>query len=412
MMNKIAYYKWEIGFALSIPVINALGGILAGLFPAGLTNPGNLRAYLIFIFIIYFFLKRFNFTSLNRNLIFFLIFIFLLIILFSTDKTKSIYIYFKFFLATSVFFVGYYYARIPGFFKKLNTAYFIALSLYLLNLLLSNMLQFGDTSYKGIDDVTYFGTTGVNVSKNIVSIILIFPLLKYFNSNGQNKKIWIILMIAGVIAILIAFKRTPILSLFFGFLIYFLLAPKKTKALKTILIGSFLLILISPLYLNKVEESFNAREDAIRIDEQKNLEKQGRYQELNNVLDAYKKGSARHKLLGSEFYNDSQFYDTERMIHTDYMSLLSGTGLIGLSWFLVIYYLMFSLMRSIYRHNNSIITGELYAVGTMAIVNSLILGIAGTIPTIEPRSLIFMYLGAIIGLMKQMTAYNANKNRI
>ncbi len=53
-------------------------------------------------------------------------------------------------------------------------------------------------------------------------------------------------------------------------------------------------------------------------------------------------GSFHHKLIGSEVFNDRLFFNSKRMLHTDYMIMLNGSGLIG---FLLWFYMFVRLLR-------------------------------------------------------------------
>lgn len=408
-MNKGLKYNWEVWFFLSIPIINVFGWFFGFFFTRGFLNPGNLRAYIILLFVIFVIFKRFYLNSVNLNILWYLIFTFALIVLFSSDIPNSLYIFMKFFMSTSLFFVGYYYSKIPGVFKLLCNSYIVTLAMYILAILLANLFSIGYTSYEGVSDIMFFGPSGVNISKNIVSIILIFPLLKYLNKTKAYARTLNILMLVSIILVFIAFKRTPMLSISLGFLVYLVLTPKKTRMIKTLIGSVTLLLLLSPLYLNRIEQNYIARQDAIRLDDPENIDKQARYHEIFMTLEAFEKGNVRHKLFGSEFFNDRCFYGTPRMLHTDYMSLLSGTGLVGLIWFLLIYYKIYSHIRNLYLKNKTDLTRDLYIVGVILIINSLVLGIAGTIPAIDPRSIIFLYLGAITGFLHFLIHQNRSK---
>lgn len=411
MIEQTKYKKWEIRFALMIPIINVLGWFFGFFFPRGMFNPGNLRAYLILGFVFYVFLRRFATTRLNKNIFTYLLFTFFLVILFSENRTESLYIYSKYFMATALFFVGYTYGKTNGFLKSLLIVYMLTLSLLLVTVLLSNIFSFGYTSYEGVDDLLFFGPAGVNISKNIVSIIILFPLLKHFITSKNKFRFYSLIFLMGMIVLFLAFKRTPMVSLIICFLYYFLYTPRKSKIIKGLVSAGIIIISLSPFFFDKIIQNYEAREDAVRLDDPENLEKQSRYNEIFMVLDKFENGSIRHKLLGSNFFNDRAFYKTERMIHTDYMSVLSGTGLIGLIWFLYLYFSMFRNIRFHFQIRKTDLTRDMYLVGAMLIFNGLILGIAGTIPTIEPRSLIFLFLGAITSFLYTESAnYYKNSN--
>ena len=97
------------------------------------------------------------------------------------------------------------------------------------------------------------------------------------------------------------------------------------------------LYLFAPVYIDQVIDNFKAREEAIDLRSEENREKQARYLEYFRVTDAWIEGSWKHRLIGSEMFNDCHYYRVKRMLHTDYMTILSGGGAIGFFIFIGLY---------------------------------------------------------------------------
>ena len=182
--------------------------------------------------------------------------------------------------------------------------------------------------------------------------------------------------------------------------IYFLLSPHKTRIVRMALVVLFLLLTFLSFYVDVFLDRFYARGERVMITEE-TFETESRYNEVFWVTDAWEKGSIKHKLIGSEFFNDREFYRTRRMLHTDYMIMLSGAGLIGLLLWLAKYLLLIQVKNSYYNKLRSIsFYRELNTVFWMLLAAQLLMSISGTIYSLNTRALLFLYWGAIIGTMR------------
>jgi hypothetical protein len=91
--------------------------------------------------------------------------------------------------------------------------------------------------------------------------------------------ILIVLTIAGIIHVLFAFKRSGISSLFLGYFIILIFYPNPLKKIQYSLRILILGLLLSPFIYEQIIDNYQAREKAIRLDDQENLEDQARYVE-------------------------------------------------------------------------------------------------------------------------------------
>jgi O-antigen ligase len=185
--------------------------------------------------------------------------------------------------------------------------------------------------------------------------------------------------------------------LFIGYLIIGLIIPNKTKTIKYFFILLFAAVALSPIYLSQVLDNFQAREQAIDLTDEENLEKQARYQELNFAIDSWENGDLKHKLIGTDIFAAHEYFNLGRMLHTDYMTMLSGSGIIGLFGFLFIYgYIVFYLWRKRIRYKHAFFAYA-FAVGAAIMVNFLFMGVSGIAQAVEPRATVFLFIGMLIG---------------
>ena len=96
-------------------------------------------------------------------------------------------------------------------------------------------------------------------------------------------------------------------------------------------------LLLTPFVYEQIIDNYQAREKAIRLDDQENLEDQARYVEYQMGINEWQRQSWDYKLFGAELFNSRLYFRTRRTFHTDYMTLLAGAGITGV--FLLLFHL-------------------------------------------------------------------------
>lgn len=399
--------KWDENLIILLPIINALSTVLTNYFTGGI-NPGQIRVFVVLSFGVYFIINKFPYkNSVALTVLLYIGFLLYLTVL-SDYFSTSLNVFLKV-LASSLFlFFGIYYARKPDMIKRVSISILAMLGIFILNFIISNTFGLGARSYKGVENQLNFGASGVNLAKQVTPILLMMPIILKFFVKSINKKIIYLLIFGGVLFVLFAFKRTPLFSLFLGYFIIGAILPNKTKTLKYGLAIAFLGIALSPLYLSQVLDNFQAREQAIDLRDEDNLEKQARYQELHFAVESWKEGTMKHKLIGTDIFAAHLSFNLDRMLHTDYMTLLSGSGILGLFGFVFLYfYKMFYLWRKIIRYKSAFFHYA-FAVGVAIIVNFMIMGVSGIVQAVEPRATVFLFLGLLIGFKPEYLKQNIN----
>ncbi len=391
----------EYNFIVLLPLLNVIATVLTPYF-TGTLNPGIIRTIVIGGFSLYFFFKRFVWQNLALKWsMYFLIYLGLMG-LFSTDYSITYNVYFKIYISTFLFVVGYYYAHIPGTFQRWNKIILISMMVFLIDFMIANAFGLGETGYKGSSEDTFFGGGGVNLAKNISVILLMSPIIyqELIADRVANRR-WIALfyiaLFFGIIFLGLALKRGAILGFALGGLTFLVLAPNRLRNFKNVLVVFFVLLGLSPFYWNRVMENLEIRSDAIHLESDENLEKQGRYLEYQFVMDQWEKADLSQQIFGANLFNERKNYNINRMFHTDYMSLLSGAGLLGLLIFILTY---FSIIKELYAKviaHPSLMNKRNWAIGTAIIVAIIVNGFSGTITSIEPRGMVMLYLGSLIG---------------
>jgi len=404
-MNKSQYTKWEVYFVLLIPIIHVVAELTARLFEHTSLNPGNIRAIIFLIFILFYAKKYLLNTIENIYLIVFLIYLFILSFL-SSDITYTFYIYIKLFISTLMFSIGYYYVSVPSIYAKFNKSLYIALGIVVIGTFISMYFNVGKTAYG--DEETTFGASGPNISK-IITVLVLILIHAYFSKTIiiKNNILFFSIIVIGSFLVLLTVKRTAVASLIIGFFAYLFLIPKTLKLFKYLSVLVVISTLLSPFYLPKIEERFAYREDEMSVEHfQEEDIKEWRVIETEIAINAFNEKNLAYKLFGFELFNGQSYFKMKYMFHNDFANLLAGSGIIGILIYALFY---LSIIFKLFLYSNIKFSITQYYKGiiyTMFII-VVFFSISGQIPNIGVRLLIMMYLGAT---MAQLKYYKQNES--
>ena len=397
-MDKAVRYPWQFYFVLAIPLINAIASNTSEYFASDIFNTGNLRALIIGLFTAYFIIARLPNEGLPRFIIVYLGF-YLVLVLFSTDRLLSGNLFLKFFLGVIMLPIGYYYINSIRKLEILLRILFLTLVLHLLNIAIANIFQLGTSDY--LDETFYFGAGRVNITKNILVLVFLMPATMLFAR--KYRTVIIVFYLVAFLITIVGIKRSVLISAAAGVVAYLAVKQRFALLLKTAAAAAglyLILVLVFPGFMDLFKSRFEARGERVEFTEE-TIETEGRVSEVALVSEAWKEGSLRHKIFGSEVFNDRIFFESKRMLHTDYMIILNGSGLAG---FVLWFYLYARLIREKNKYyralGNHILFRELNALFWVLLAAQLVLSISGTIYAIELRSLIFLVWGAILGVMR------------
>jgi hypothetical protein len=406
------YTNWFI-FVLAIPLINAIATLTVGYFPPGALHPGTVSAFFIGIFFIYFISYSYPINKATIVILLLVIYLFFLTII-SSNPSRSIYVYLRFFIASIMFPIGYYYVNTYTRLKAFWMTLLWVLVLFVISIAFFNLFKIGSSDY--LEGSFYFGEFGVNITKNMVVLLMTAPVFFLI----VEKKIWrftaIFLFSAALIITILGVKRSALLAIIGGILSYAIFSPRKGRTFKLGLIALLILFLASPYFIDTFWERFDARKENVSMTVGELDEDEGRVHEINVTVDRFKNAHFTEKLFGKDVFLYRDFFGTGRlrMTHIDYMAMLDGAGLIGLFLFLFSYIAIYVNSRRFYLlTSKSLLAQELYATMITLIVVQAILSIGGTITGIDLRGIILMILGAIMGTLKGLAieTYNS-KNEI
>ena len=271
-------------------------------------------------------------------------------------------------------------------------------------MIFSNLTGLGRGGYG--DDIeasesVMYGSMGVAISRLFVTIIIISPIFIYQIKKKRIQNQTILAVFIIIIITLLANKRSVTLGLVFAAAIYGLLVERKI-IIKYIFYIFLLTVATLPLYKDLLNSSYETRSGQYYFvsDSSDNMIKEGRYWETLSVIDAMVNDNISHFFFGSEIFNEFDYFNTERMLHIDYNTILNGSGVFGLSLFLLIYFKLITKGIFYYRTvNNKYL--KLVSISVIALSVCLVfISIGGTIRNVDYAGPIYLYLGAALGYLE------------
>lgn len=383
---------------LMIPLINIVATIFTPYFPGGTLNPGVVRGIFLTLFCLWFLISKNHFNAITKSSYVFLFYLLILCFLSSSILT-SLYIYNKVFIASMFLPLAIYFLNTEDKFLILLRICILALGILEINFFLSNILGIGIATYK--DESVLFGEAGVNITKDIVIFIVILPFYLKYEKHNTLKIIGSFLLALGVIIVILGMKRSAILALSAGFFIYSLLTPYKTRILRlTPFIVAFVL-LSGPYYIPIIEKRFKARQERVSMtyNQLSSSEEEGRLLEVQFTIQQTFGDSFEKMFIGYDLFLKKQFQGHKRMLHIDYMNMLGGAGVFGLTLFLYIYWCIWHYARKIKKTSQpSLAKNEVYAVICCLLGVQAFMSFGGTMQGLDLRGTILLLLGSFLAL--------------
>lgn len=383
---------------LMIPMLNVVATIFTPYFPGGSLNPGVIRGVILTIFCIWFLLSRKHMNAISKSTYFFLFYL-LILCFFSSNILTTLYIYNKVFIASLFLPLALYFLNSEHIFLILIRTSIFALAILELNFLLSNFLGIGFATYK--DESILFGESGVNITKYMVIFIMLIPFYLKYEKNKPLRIFASILLVSGIIIVILGMKRSAILAISGGFLIYALMTPYKSRILRiTPFIAAFVL-LSGPYYIPIIEKRFKARQERVSMtyNQLSSSEEEGRLLEVQYTIEQTFGDSFERIFIGYDLFLKKQFQGHRRMLHIDYMNMLGGAGIIGLSLFLFIYWRIWFFAKKIKKTGvNSLAKNEIFAMICALLGVQAFMSFGGTMQGLDLRGTILLLLGAFLAL--------------
>ena len=368
----------------------------------------NLRGLLYYSFIFYVIFVKVKYID---KLTWFIFFYFLYIIIqipFSTYPMESLRISSKVLLSILMFPIGYYLINNYERLAMLNRSVVVMMVIYISNFFISQYYDIGFSAYtQGTEFL--LGNLGDSWN-NVTYMLIVVPLILI---TEKDKKILVLsLSFILFILLIVGLKRTAIFGLGFGYVIYLILSGKSLKSI-IILSGFIILFFITlPNFETILTDRIEARGDRLHGKINEIVSKEGRYLETIAVVEeTISLRNPGKVLFGIQAFNSVGNYANgsfgARQLHIDYNLILNTTGVVGLLLYFNIFYLIYKQKRKlIIQHKNNAIFKTLNSVFYMLLLTQFFTSFGGQMYAITFRSIIFIYLGAILSNMKNYQDYH------
>jgi len=391
---------------LCLPLVHVLANTTTNYFPAGTINPGFLRV-LFMAAIILFFLFKYKIEQKNITIIvlFFLVYN-LLLVLMNDEITGPLIVYIRMALPFFMLMIGYTIIKDKDSLEKLLKVYLVALSLLCLNYVLSNYFGLGRSAY--LEDSFYMGGASAGLSNEIALFVLCGLAFVMINNEKRWNYFTLLVIGSSIIIMLLILRRGAFLTLAAGLIVFLYHFKFKYKIYKYLLTAGVMLIALFPYYSETLFERYEQRAFS-RGGSIANYQVEGRYREIEWVLDDLKKAESTKRLfIGTHNLNSSTYFGG-RELHVGYMAILHGSGIIGLLLFLSIITMLVKKESFYFRLIPKETTVKTFHALFWALIASLFAylitsrlhGFSVTTPT-------FLLLGAILSVFKKKAFEKTN----
>lgn len=362
------------------------------------------RAIISIVFIVYVLtvprIRKLRFKSIIYPFFIYLLFL----IPFSSEILVSFTGFLKIFITFIMLPIGYKLIKTEKDLKNISIATMWIMFFIVINFIVSNIFKIGHSAYsKSVS--FYAGNLDISALNSLTMCLLLLPLILYFLP--KNRVLIYLLGTLTFIFLLLSMKRISIIALIVGIIIYLIFTVNKTKFAYYLLLFVALIIMVSPIYENILDEQLFARQDKLQIEE---IEKEKRYKETFVVIDEILySNSTTTFLFGKELFNSIGNYAGgtfgSRALHTTFAIFLHGTGLVGLILFILIHIEILVRFRKVsklnngdteYQHFVNLLKPIFYAL----YVSSMTILISGGVLGITHRIIFFFIAGAIIGFLE------------
>lgn len=366
----------------------------------GISVPAIFR-FVIYLIIISSFITRLNKAKYPKFYWLFLIYIFILC-LFSTDIFVSFKNYLQLALTMMMFPIGYLYFTDENKIKKFFSYSKYALGIYVISLILGNFFNVGtrEFTYSGIEDSVGFFSSGSVFAGSVMVALL--PVFLYFDQTKKKKFVTLILGSLFIIGVLFTARRTSILIPFIGLFVFMFFSKMKLRVTLIFTFGAIIFVILAPFFMTELTERLAVRAESGKFDINA-YESEGRYFDLVNAWDqATNFDKPYEALFGANIFAEGGWrYGVRigRMIHNDYAVFLQGSGIIGLTLYMILILSIFFMVKNKHSVKRRFRYNVFHSSMISLILILLVVSINGGYNIMSYRSILFLLLGAFVRLV-------------
>lgn len=325
---------------------------------------------------------------------------------FSSDLIRSMNISLKVLIPMLSFVLAFNLFRSLNEIRKLNKSILAVYAILIANYLISQALGIGTSEYTGDKD---FLVGNMDDNWNVVTYaVLLAPMVLHFQKSGLARR-WSALAGAfmNTLLVVISLKRIAILGLVSGTFIRFIFVPKVLPAFRVLTGALALAIIALPFYEDLIIKRIEARSDRL---EYGSIERENRYLETGYVWEeVFSFEKPIKSVFGLEGFNSVGNYAGGRFgnrnLHVDYNLIVNTIGLLGLLLYFFPFLEFYHRFRK--KYHTAVLPDahkkQLRATFFMLLLTPFITSFAGQMYHISYRMLVFVYLGAILGTLFQMS---------
>lgn len=383
----------------TIPIVVIVFDVLRGFVSGGI---GSIEQLLLVAFILYFIIRRKGVLGFNLWIPVFALYT-LLFGLYSSDTVRTFQNYI--WVVTSLFMmpIAFVSVRSLDSLEKLNWSVIWLIIIFVVNGVITSALGIGENPYGG--DFVMGAFSFATLYSGSVALMLLPVILPRITN-----KVWVYITIAASVILfallLLSLRRTAIAIPLLGYGIYYFFSSYKKQIAIGGLAFAVILVLAFPLYGDILMKQVAARDNVFNSGY--NLEEEYRYMETLIVFEERYANSVpwTTTLFGNEVFNSYGNYNDglwgDRPLHIDFNKLIWETGLTGLLVYLLIF--VWAVIRFFrvqkYTPPDPYFL-ELKGMFWALFLVVFLISTQGGMFVVAFRAMIFIYLGAILGLMDQ-----------
>lgn len=363
-----------------------------------------LRATVIYVIIGKLLINKNCFRNSGINIVFLLILYFFFLTFFSSNFSRSINLFFKVSASMLLLPISIYYIKTKDDLLRFMTFFKFAFLYFICFAVMSSIWGFGWNQYaRNTEDQAISIGFGDSQLYTFSLALVAIPFYKKFTAQNISRASYVIMFVSFLLLIF-SMRRTAVLIVVLGYFLYFLFSGTISKFLKLIIVGTLLLVLLFPFYKDALMKRIALRKDVIENDKY-SLEEEGRWRETFLLLhDISRYDRTSTILFGKEIFNSPGNYANgafgKRMLHVDYNRILHGSGIIGLGIYILLYVIILRTFYFYYRRNNTPHKKYIKSLFLTYYILSLFISFSGQMDDVTFRSILFIIMGASIGIMK------------
>jgi hypothetical protein len=381
----------------NIPVVLIIFDVLRG-FMGGI---GTIETIVMMLYCLYFVLFVKKTLMANIWITIFLLYAFTLA-LFSTNSVRTYQNFSWVFISMMMYSIAFNHVRTLDDLKQINKSILIVIWIFVINGIVTSQLGIGTNPYGGSFVMGAFAYTTL-YSGSIA--LLLLPLIIFDLKKNYLRIITLVVSAILYGLLFLSLRRTAIIIPVVGYLIYFVYSSYKRVIIAGLLTAAVIMIVSYPLYERILMSQINARGNV--FSETYDPTEEGRFLEGRFVMDERLRDDVPFHLtlFGEEVFNEYGKYNDgyfgERQIHVDYYKIIFTLGLTGMILYLLIFWdIGFKFYRFKMALPSDTYLSELKGIFITLFLVSFMVSFMGGMLSVTFRSMIFIYLGAILGVFK------------